>query len=124
MPDLLAQELDPHLGRRVDQQVAAGKANRTLGRVRWFRGSVEVQTEQSQPIMGTPVEVPVPRNDQPARRARRADSLNLCSLPVSGWLNLCSTTSAPPSYDTRPWIATTFLSARRPSKHDCSKLTG
>ena len=26
-----------------------------------FRGSVEVQTEQSQPIMGTPLDVPVPR---------------------------------------------------------------
>jgi hypothetical protein len=30
-------------------------------RVRWFRGSLEVQTAQSHAIMGTPCEVPVPR---------------------------------------------------------------
>src|SRR5262245_15929774 len=29
---------------------------------RWLRGSLEVQTRQPQPMTGTPVEVPVPRN--------------------------------------------------------------
>jgi len=38
-----------------------GKLNKTLGRVRWFRGSLEVQTGHSHPIMGTPLEVPLPR---------------------------------------------------------------
>ena len=32
-----------------------------LGRVRLSRGSVDEQTAQSHPIMGTPWEVPVPR---------------------------------------------------------------
>jgi hypothetical protein len=32
------------------------------GRQRWSRGSSDRQTAQSQPIAGTPVEVPVPRN--------------------------------------------------------------
>jgi hypothetical protein len=31
-------------------------------RNRLFRGSSELQTPQSQPITGTPTEVPVPRN--------------------------------------------------------------
>ena len=38
--------------------------------MRWFRGSVDVQTEQSQPIMGTPRGRPRPQKDQPARRCR------------------------------------------------------
>src|SRR5208337_1147099 len=42
-------------------RLPAGKASSTLGRVRWFRGSREVQTEQSHPRTGTPVDVPVPR---------------------------------------------------------------
>jgi hypothetical protein len=40
----------------------SGNINTTLERVRLLRGSVEVQTAHSQPIMGTPVDVPVPRN--------------------------------------------------------------
>jgi hypothetical protein len=44
----------------------------TLGRVRWFRGSLEVQTAQSQPRTGTPVEVPVPR-----KTSRRAGDVGL-----------------------------------------------
>ena len=35
---------------------------RIEGRVRWSRGSVERQTSHRQPIIGTPCEVPVPRN--------------------------------------------------------------
>ncbi len=30
-------------------------------RVRWFRLSIELQTSQSQPMSGTPVDVPDPR---------------------------------------------------------------
>ncbi|NJL32062.1 MAG: hypothetical protein HC898_10805 [Phycisphaerales bacterium] len=33
----------------------------TLGLLRWSRGSVERQTGQAQPIIGTPALVPVPR---------------------------------------------------------------
>ena len=33
-----------------------------LERNRWSRGSADVQTEQRQPIIGTPLLVPVPRN--------------------------------------------------------------
>ncbi len=43
-----------------------GSSSKTLGRVRWFFGSVERQTAQSHPKAGTPVEVPVPR-----KRSRR-----------------------------------------------------
>src|SRR5262245_39884406 len=39
----------------------SGKEKSTLGRVRWLRGSSEVQTGQLQPNTGTPVDVPVPR---------------------------------------------------------------
>src|ERR1700682_2336960 len=39
-----------------------GSFKKTLGRVRWFLGSADVQTAQSQPMTGTPFEVPLPRN--------------------------------------------------------------
>ena len=48
--------------------------------MRWLRGSLEVQTEQSHPIMGTPVDVPVPRNTR-RRVGVSAESLNRHSLP-------------------------------------------
>jgi hypothetical protein len=32
------------------------------GRLRWSRGSVERHVPQRQPIIGTPCDVPVPRN--------------------------------------------------------------
>src|SRR3954469_18559170 len=46
----------------------------TLGRVRWSRGSMLVQTSQAQPIIGTPALVPEPRktsSTDPARGRRR-----------------------------------------------------
>jgi hypothetical protein len=39
-----------------------GSARSTLGRVRQLRWSAEVQTAQSQPSTGTPLDVPLPRN--------------------------------------------------------------
>jgi hypothetical protein len=54
------------------RRLPAGKASSTLGRVRWFRGSLEVQTEQSHPRTGTPVDVPVPR-----KISRRAGTVGL-----------------------------------------------
>ena len=58
-----------------------------LGRVRWFRGSGEVQTEHSHPIMGTPVEVPDPRKTS-RRVGAPADSLNLTPSPILTALNI------------------------------------
>ena len=42
-------------------RLPAANLKRTDERVRWFLGFVEVQTGQSQPIIGTPTDVPVPR---------------------------------------------------------------
>ena len=61
LADPLAEQLEPHLGRGVDQQVAGGQLDRTLGRIPRLRGSSDRQTSHSHPITGTPVEVPVPR---------------------------------------------------------------
>ena len=41
-------------------KVPRGVLTATPVRVRWFLGFDEVQTEQSQPIIGTPTLVPVP----------------------------------------------------------------
>ncbi len=58
----------------------------TLGRVRWFLGSLEVQTWQSQPIMGTPVDVPVPRK---VNRRVPAASVSIKRLALK-WSIRCS----------------------------------
>ena len=71
--DVVGQRLRAQVGGGVDQD-RAHRARRTAiggaptcssiridGRVRRSRGSVERQTAQSQPIAGTPCEVPVPR---------------------------------------------------------------
>src|SRR5579883_1027073 len=70
-----------------------GKAKSTLGRVRRLRRSDEVQTEQSHPSMGTPVEVPVPRKTR-RRVAASTDSLNRPSLGGHRTLKIPSTTTA------------------------------
>src|SRR5690242_12692717 len=44
------------------RMLPAGVPMSTEQRYRWFLGLVEVQTWQSQPSIGTPIEVPVPRN--------------------------------------------------------------
>jgi hypothetical protein len=48
----------------VSTRMVAPLARRTRidGRARVSRGSVEVHTTQAQPIIGTPIDVPVPRN--------------------------------------------------------------
>src|SRR5688500_2458687 len=48
----------------VSTRIAAPLASRTRidGRDRLSRGSVDWQTAQAQPIIGTPIDVPVPRN--------------------------------------------------------------
>ena len=43
------------------RMVAPSASTSAPERVRWSRGSVERQTAQSQPIWGTPNDVPVPR---------------------------------------------------------------
>jgi len=47
-PHPFAEQLQAHLRRRVDEQVSRGNAIKTLGRVRWLRGSSEPQTRQLQ----------------------------------------------------------------------------
>src|SRR5271157_1709825 len=64
------------------RRLPAGKASSTLGRVRWFRGSREVHTEQSHPRTGTPVDVPVPRKI--SRRAAVGLSINRINLQDAG----------------------------------------
>jgi hypothetical protein len=62
----------------------AGTWSSTLGRVRLLRGSRELQTAQSQPITGTPVEVPLPRKvsfmpaswTQPGRAGNACERIN------------------------------------------------
>ena len=49
------------IGGCVDADRAAQTSIRIDGRVRRSRGSVDRQTAQSQPIIGTPCDVPVPR---------------------------------------------------------------
>ena len=79
--DPLAEELDPHLGRGVDQQVPGRKAEQarsagcagSAGRSRCRRGN-------RSPGTGTPVEVPVPRKIN--RREELSGSRS--SLGVSG----------------------------------------
>src|SRR4051812_43875420 len=51
-----------------------GNLNSTLGRVRPLRGSPDVQTAQSQPRTGTPLEVPLPRN------TRRRDAVAVAAI--------------------------------------------
>ena len=48
----------------VSTRIVAPLASRTRidGRERLSRGSVDRQTAQAQPIIGTPIDVPVPRN--------------------------------------------------------------
>src|SRR3954470_22016767 len=48
----------------VSTRIVAPPASRTRidGRERLSRGSVDWQTAQAQPIIGTPIDVPVPRN--------------------------------------------------------------
>ena len=86
--DVVRQRLRAQIGGRVDEDVAdragdgAGIAPtrrrhqsrcRIDGRVRRSRGSVDRHTAQSQPMAGTPLDVPVPsivtRNGRGARRA-------------------------------------------------------
>src|SRR5271157_5105530 len=65
------------------RRLPAGKASSTLVRVRWLRGSLEVQTEQSHPRTGTPVDVPVPRKI--SRRAAAVGlSINRINLQDAG----------------------------------------
>ena len=65
--DVLADGLGVEVGAGVDDDVAAVRSEmRTEGRVRRLRGSpramtAERQTAQSQPSVGTPIEVPLPR---------------------------------------------------------------
>jgi hypothetical protein len=64
------EHLEAHLRGGIHEQVAAASAaaavpgtlTRTEGRRRRFRRSGEVHTAQAHPIIGMPVEVPVPRN--------------------------------------------------------------
>ncbi len=62
--DVVRQRLRAQVGPGVDQQrrPSSSVAMRTEGRSRLSRGSVERQVAQSQPIIGTPCDVPVPRN--------------------------------------------------------------
>ena len=55
-------------------RLPSGKQKSTLGRVLLLRGSVELHTEQSHPIIGTPVDVPVPRK---ISRRDGADGLSI-----------------------------------------------
>ena len=70
--DVVGQRLRAQVGGRVDEdradraaRTATAPADRTSiridGRVRRSRGSDERQTAQSQPIAGTPCDVPLPR---------------------------------------------------------------
>ena len=61
--DMVLQHLQAHLRRRVHQQFRPGRPSvtRIAGRSRVFFGSGDVQTAQSQPIIGTPCDVPLPR---------------------------------------------------------------
>ena len=97
-------KLEPHLGRGVDQQVAGRGLDQTLDRIRLFRESGERQTSQSQPMTGTPVDVPLPRTVN--RRGFEADK---------------STTKAPTS--------STLACKKRPGPigprpPDCTKVGG
>ena len=58
--DPLAQQLLPHVGRRVDQQVAVGQPQSRCTACGDCCGFVLRQTSQPQPIAGTPTLVPVP----------------------------------------------------------------
>ena len=71
--DVVRERLRAQIGRGVDEDradragerraaAAVGRSSiRIDGRVRRSRGSVERQTAQSQPIAGTPCDVPLPR---------------------------------------------------------------
>ena len=57
----LAHQLQPQLRRGVNEDVAFRGAEKDGTAVAVIRGSVERQTSQEQPTIGTPTEVPVPR---------------------------------------------------------------
>ena len=72
-----AEHLEPQLRRGIDQDdVATGLEQRT-GAAAPITGSSERQTAQSQPICGTPKEVPVPRK---VRRMSKKVSLYKASI--------------------------------------------
>ena len=59
--DIRAEQLQPQFRRGVDEDVAARRVDEDRAAVAVVRGLVERQTAQSQPIIGTPTDVPVPR---------------------------------------------------------------
>ena len=60
--DVGAQRLRAQIGPGIDEHAAPAVSTKIDGRRRLSRGSVERHTAQSQPIIGTPCDVPVPRN--------------------------------------------------------------
>ncbi len=62
-PEVVPQRLRPQVRRRVHEHAAARRRSSSAmdGRDRASRGSVDRHTPQSQPIIGTPCDVPVPR---------------------------------------------------------------